>query len=293
MERFIKQIDCQINANQGKNIFLEHKHNALIFIDSTIKVILNIHELPVDYETLLINYATDKAIEEFCRINQYYTFNSQSKNELRDIYRDLLHNIKTKRNSIEFIEKQHYSNLKHWLQKTNAFAEQIYSTTETAIIPVSCFEYTPELQLDILKIVPEKLSGPVLDIGCGRDGNLVRFLIQIGIEAKGIDRFSFSGDCLINADWLEYDYGIEKWGTIVSNLGFSNHFTHHHLRKDGNYIEYAGKYMEILNSLRPGGKFHYAPDMSFIETHLNNNRFQIEKYGIADLNYKTTIITRL
>jgi hypothetical protein len=293
MERFIKQIDDQIQANQGKNIFLENNMNELTFIDGTIKTILNIHELPADYEPVLIDYASEKAIEEFCRINQYYTFNTQSKTELREIYRELLHSLKIKRNLIKFIEKQHYSNLKKWLQKNNSFAEQIYLTEEPQITPVNCFEYSPEIQLEILKIIPESLSLPVLDIGCGKEGNLVRYLNQLSVTTKGIDRFSFSNDYLINADWLEYDYGVEKWGTIVSNLGFSNHFTHHHLRKDGNYIGYAKKYMEILNSLKPGGKFHYAPAIPFIEMHLNNKQFLVETFEIGDLKYKTTIITRL
>ena len=107
MERFIKQIDDQIQANQGKNIFLENNMNELKFIDGTIETILNIHELPADYEPVLIDYASEKAIEEFCRINQYYTFNTKSKTELGEIYRELLHRLKIKRDSIKFIEKQH------------------------------------------------------------------------------------------------------------------------------------------------------------------------------------------
>ncbi|MFW5701305.1 MAG: hypothetical protein ACOCWM_06405, partial [Cyclobacteriaceae bacterium] len=134
---------------------------------------------------------------------------------------------------------------------------------------------------------------PVLDIGCGKKGNLVSFLREKGILIQGIDRITASTRNLINADWLEYDFGNEKWGTIYSNLGFSNHFNHHNLREDGNYIKYAQKYMEILKSLKIGGKFHYAPDLPFIELYLDSNKFYIEKHDIERVEFKTTIVTKL
>jgi len=97
----------------------------------------------------------------------------------------------------------------------------------------------------------------------------------------------------MTADWLDYDYGKNKWGTIVSNLGFSNHFNHHHLRENGNYIAYGKTYMNILYSLKTGGHFHYAPDLPFIERYLNNNQFQINKFEINKYNFKSVKIKKL
>ena len=134
---------------------------------------------------------------------------------------------------------------------------------------------------------------PVLDIGCGKQGKLVNYLSSKGIEAYGIDRFSFTTSNLITADWLEFDYGIKKWGTIISNLGFSNHFKHHHLREDGNYIEYGKTYMNILNSLKVHGNFHYAPDLPFIEKYLDNKHFEMIRSEISEYDYKAIIIKRL
>ena len=121
----------------------------------------------------------------------------------------------------------------------------------------------------------------------------MKYLNLAGIEAYGIDRFSFTDRFLLQADWLEYSYGTEKWGTITSNLGFSNHFKHHHLRADGNFIEYGKKYMEILKSLKIGGSFYYAPDLQFIEEHLDTGQFRIEHYPIDAYDFKTTRLTRL
>lgn len=293
MNKFIKNIDIQIEFNRGKNIFLEDNSLTLKFVDDTIRAISEINELSNDSEKILLDYVTDKVLEEFCRINQYYTFNSQDKNDLREIYNALFSNIKKNEDSIETISKNHYHNLKQWLRKTNPFAEKIYSNNVTDIVPVPCSEYEPELQINILKIDTKSLMTPVLDIGCGQQGNLVNYLSKLGIETFGIDRFSFTDSNLVSSDWLEYNYGIEKWGAIVSNLGFSNHFKHHNLREDGNYIEYGKKYMEILKSLKCGGRFHYAPDLPFIEQYLDRRQFKIEKFEIGEFDFKAAIIKRL
>jgi len=293
MDKYLENIDRQIEFNKGKNLFLDDNEMTLKFINETIIAISELEEIDFDSEKILINYATDKVLEEFCRINQYYTFNSQAKYDLRNIYSDLFLSIKTNKNSIETISKNHYRNLKKWLLVTNSFAEKVYSNADSEIDPIASSEYSPDLQIDILRIDRKALMTPVLDIGCGKQGNLVKYLNKLGIETHGIDRFSFTDNNLTNSDWLEYNYGIEKWGVIISNLGFSNHFKHHNLREDGNYIGYGKKYMEILKSLKIGGRFHYAPDLPFIEQYLDNRQFKIEKKNIGEYDFKTSIITRL
>lgn len=292
MNKFIESIDKQIESNKGKNIFLD-KPGLFHFINETIDAITNINELTSDSEKKLIDYAADKAIEEFCRINQYYSFDTKSKIELRIIYSELFTKIRAGKNSSEEISKGHYKKLKNWIKKSNSFAEEIYSNTDLSVEPVACSEYSADLQIEILKIENLHLKEPVLDIGCGKQANLVNYLRENGIEAYGIDRFSFTNKNLFNSDWLEYNYGLEKWGTIISNLGFSNHFIHHNLREDGNFIEYGKKYMDILKSLRVGGEFYYAPDLPFIEKYLDSNQFNIDKNEIGGYEFKTTKITRL
>jgi hypothetical protein len=293
MNKYLKKIDEQIGFNKGKNIFNDSADVPLKFIDDTVNAISDIKELSIESEAFLIDYATDKAIGEFCRINQYYAFNSQARNDLRNIYSDLFSTIKAEKHSIDSISSNHYKKIKEWLSKTNPFAEKIYTNAGYALELVPCSEYSPELQINILKISINAISGPVLDIGCGKQGKLVKYLRKQGIDAYGIDRFSFGKDVLTNADWFEYSYGTEKWGTIISHLGFSNHFKHHHFREDGNYIEYAGKYMEILKSLKTGGHFHYVPDLPFIELYLDPGQFKIDAYEVGVFNCKTTVITRL
>lgn len=291
MDRFTENIDNQIEFNQGKNIFLDNL-DFFQFAKETVQVILNIDKLNSDSKQSLIEYATDKAIEEFCRVNQYYTFDLKAKNKLREIYTDLFDNFQAKTHSIEDISKNHYKKLKNWIKENNSFAENIYKNCDEKVSPVACSEYTPKLQIDILQINIKHLIQPVLDVGCGIHGHLVNYLKKQGVEVYGIDRFKFKSSNLTTSDWLEYEYGNEKWGTVVSNLGFSNHFNHHNMREDGNYIEYGKTYMNILNALKIGGSFHYAPDLPFIEKYLDRNHFDLKKHEINKYDFKTTIITK-
>lgn len=290
-DRFTENIDKQIGFNQGKNIFLDNLE-IFQFANETVKAISNIDKLTPHSKEYLIDYAKDKAIEEFCRVNQYYSFDLKAKNNLRQIYSNLFEALQTRAYSIDNISKEHYEKLKFWLKENNPFAEKLYKDDNENISPVVCSEYTPKLQLKILQVDIKHLLQPVLDIGCGINGYLVDYFRNQKIEAYGIDRFKFSTSNLITSDWLEYDYGTDKWGTVVSNLGFSNHFNHHNLREDGNYIEYAKTYMNILNSLKIGGSFHYAPDLPFIEKYLDNKQYDLKKYEIEGYDFKTTIIKK-
>ncbi len=292
MNRYLKHIDQQIEFNQGKNILQDDSHLSLKFIDETIRAISALGESDTETEEFLIDYTVAKVLEEFCRINQYYTFEKLAINDLKLIYRELFRDIRVRKDVLDKVSKNHYAKLKHWLLKTNSFAGKLYAGTDL-IEPVACEEYSAELQVSILGIEPGRLTEPVLDIGCGRQAKLVGYLCKLGIEAYGIDRFSFSTANLINTDWLEYSYGIKKWGTIISNLGFSNHFKHHNLRQDGNYLGYARKYMEILNSLQPGGTFHYAPDLPFVESYLNKTEFRVVKHHIGEFDFKASHLIRL
>lgn len=209
------------------------------------------------------------------------------------MYVDLIANVKIHKSSIDLIAKKHYDNLIKWLQETNSFAEKIYTSKGEMIESVACSEYSPDLQIEILQIDINKIIEPVLDIGCGRQGNLVLFLRQNSIDAYGFDRFAYDNSALSNSDWFEYKYEKAKWGTIISNLGFSNHFQHHHFRRDGNFIEYAKKYMDILGSLKIGGNFHYAPDLPFVEQYLDKDKYQLTIRSIRNYEYKSTKIKRL
>lgn len=293
IDEFKKSIDNQLESNHGKNLFHDGLKDLLKFTPLTINAIGRIGEIDKDSENLLIDYVTNKALQVFCKVNQYYSFNSQAKKKLRNIYVQLFANIRLNKKSVDQISKEHYDNLINWLQETNSFAEMIYKSKTEVVEPVACSEYSSDLQIEILQIDVLKITGPVLDIGCGQHGNLVLYLRQNGIEAYGFDRFTLDTSYLVNSDWFEFEYGLDKWGTIISNLGFTNHFKHHHLREDGNFIDFAKKYMDILNSLKIDGSFHYAPNLPFIEQYLDKTKYQLTEYNIGKYDFKATVIKRI
>lgn len=293
MKKYQDNIDKQFEFNQGKNLFYNGILNSLRFSPETLNAIEKIDLIDSDSENLLIDYLTNRAVQEFCKINQYYTFDKQAQLFLRSLYVDLFTNIKKHKSSIESIAENHYDNLIKWLQETNSFAEKNYTSKGEIIESVACSEYSPALQIEILQIDIDQIIEPVLDIGCGKQGNLVLFLRQNGIDAYGFDRFAYNNLALINSDWFEYKFEKDKWGTIISNLGFSNHFRNHHFRNDGNFIDYAKKYMDILSSLKIGGSFHYAPDLPFVEQYLDKDKYQLTKHSIGNYEFKSTRINRL
>ena len=288
-----KCIDLQIESNQSKNLFHKDSNELFRFLTSTIKIIQKAGRITPNDLNLLIDYTTDKVLQEFCRVNQYFSFHENDIISLKTIYWNLYQDIIRGEKDIDIISQVHYEKLKEWLEKTNRFSQKMYLKAGAVLESVTCSEYSTVLQSEILYLNDIQLSEPILDIGCGKTANLVKYLREKGLEAYGIDRFSDDSFFIEKADWLAFDYGNEKWGTIVSNLGFSNHFVHNHLREDGDFIGYAKKYMEILQSLKVGGCFCYAPDVPFIEKHLDRKAFLINKHDIENLSFKTTIITKL
>jgi len=297
-ENIRKHIKEQITFNKGKNLFAAAGNHSLQFIEGTVSLIEKIRSLDVQSEQLLIDYLADESLQEFCRVNQYFSFNAESVTELKKLYAELNQKIRmlnadAGQSELDALSQEHYARLCDWLVQTNKFAETMYANDEEYVQPVACSEYPPHLQLQILHIDLSTIHQPVLDLGCGREMNLVNYLRDNGIEAYGIDRFDNENPYYIKSDWLEYNFEGDTWGSIISNLGFSNHFIHHNLRVDGNYRVYAQKYMEILASLQVGGSFYYAPDLPFIEKHLSTFSYRRHNYNMDGYEFRASHITKI
>ncbi len=146
-----------------------------------------------------------------------------------------------------------------------------------ALREVVSAEYSPELQLAVLGLEAATLPEPVLDLGCGPEARLVKHLRNAGKQARGVDRLVEPAPGLLRADWLEVPLPPGSLGTLLSHLGFSLHFLHHHLRPGDGALRYARRYMELLQALRPGGVFAYAPGLPFIEEHLDPADWRVER----------------
>jgi len=293
MEHIFSNIDKQIESNQGKNLLANSKNATLKFIEETVLLCENPDNLPLNSQNDLIEYTVNKVLDEFYRINQYFNFSNTDINELRQLYKNLFEAIRNQHQPIKQIAEQHYENLKNWLLKSNPFAEKINDPDQAVAEAVACSEYSAELQLGILGIDLNNCMQPLLDIGCGKSFSLIQHLRACNIEACGFDRFSSETPFVSQADWLSFNYGVDAWGTITSHLGFTNHFRHHHFRQDGNYIAYAQTYMKILSSLKPGGSFHYCPDLPFIEEFLDPSKFSVTRLQTGNDAFQTVIVRRL
>jgi hypothetical protein len=149
-----------------------------------------------------------------------------------------------------------------------------------ARLRVPCATYRPETQLAVLGLDPATMRQPVLDLGCGEEASLVRHLRAAGVAAFGVDRVARPQEHVEVADWFEATLAPGAWGTIVSHLGFSLHFVHHHLRSSERARRYATRYMEILRALSEGGAFVYAPGLPFIEPLLPADQYRVSRRAV-------------
>ncbi|MBN2025777.1 MAG: hypothetical protein JW854_03280 [Actinobacteria bacterium] len=235
----------------------------------------------------LTDYMVRRTCSSIFLKNQFVNISSRETHCLNDIYSELLWATRDLMGSqsrlAEFelgangMIRRHYSLLLLFLT----------TISDASLLSASSWipnmEYSPKRQLGILGLDPDELAEPVLDLGCGMHGRLVRHLRSIGIEAYGIDRMVGRVSYLLEADWIDARLGDGDWGTIIAHMSFSNHFIHQHLRREGRYIDYARKYMEILGALRVGGVFVYAPGLPFIERHLSGVAYNCERTPVQGL----------
>jgi hypothetical protein len=146
-----------------------------------------------------------------------------------------------------------------------------------------CAEYSVTLQLRVLALEPAALAEPILDLGCGASASLIRELRRLGKDAHGLDRARSTEPGVRLGDWLDFDLGRGRWGTVLSHMGFSNHFVHHHLRSGESAARYARRYMDVLAALRPQGLFAYAPGLPFLERLLPRERYALSRHPVPDL----------
>ncbi len=238
-------------------------------------------------------------IRECVGRNQYLVFPESSYKRIFALYRDLiikLRGISREGNrvdaekAVEGIVLAHRANL---VSVIRGIARE--ETGDRAVFP--CAEYTAGFQLEILGLGDGPIRGPFLDIGCGEKASLVREVRARGVEAVGIDQYMDAGadSVAIRANWLEFSFIPDYWGTVVSHMAFSNHFVRAARGDPELAALYHAVYREILESLRPGGTFRYAPALPRAEAFIDRSRFSLERRANeeCDRALDTVIVTRL
>lgn len=292
---YIKEwIESQLKFNDNVNIFYEGENSMQFSREITTFLLDRRNELIIYLDTnnteIIASYIAEQVMMTFRRANQFVDFDTKEEKRHIQIYKDMMHDIKDTTMDIQDIEYRHFHRLKKFMKETNAFL-LLYTNAEDRLVhPVVCEEYSSQFQLEHLHI--KQLQEPILDIGCGEHAELVHALHLQNRKAYGIDVLCQSSPFTQRKNWLRCAYGEQCWGTLISNMSFTLHFLNHHLREDGNFECYAKTYMEILQSLKVHGCWHYAPSIPFIEELLDSNEYKVEHYQHI---YKmaSTVITRL
>ena len=285
----------QLEHNAGENLFCCWESSSFSFTPGTQSVIAAIRDGSQVITNAQLKATVQNVLECLYRVNQYYSFSATDKQRLEAIYSTLVDEIVAMPYSdINDIARNHFLRIQQWLRATNGYAKQLFTPLQrnvTGIVP--CSEYSAQVQLKVLGVSISELQEPILDIGCGEHAHLVTYLRSCGLQAFGMDRFSTKQEHILVTDWMDYSFERQRWGTIISNLSFANHFVHHHSRNNGHFIGYAKKYMEILESLVVGGTFYYAPSLPFIEPFLSASKFSVSTIKVEGTTQMATRLVRI
>ncbi|MDR0304279.1 MAG: class I SAM-dependent methyltransferase [Chitinispirillales bacterium] len=285
-------INKQFEHQRGNNIFCTasdlHFHPAVLKIIPALK--RDIQTLtPEDINELRKNYR-GKFLKSFFDVNQYTYFNQFTERQIDNIFFALLAEIAVESNSVEKIEKRHYQRIKRLIANTNPSIFKINRNKNAKAKNFVCAEYSAEFLVNLLGLESESANPPILDIGCGKDGKLVKYFHERGIDACGIDRAA-NKKSLLSVDWFDFDYGENKWGLVVSNLSFCSHFLYHHIAGEEIANKFAITFMAILKSLKQGAKWIYTPSIPFFEDLLPSESYAIKRDQINKY-FAKTIITK-
>jgi len=200
--------------------------------------------------------------------------------------------LKETRNIKDYLYKHHYPALSKWL--SGIYPEDIRNALSDTkeINSLICEEYSAEFQLNLLGIDPDELQEPIIDIGCGKNGFLVKYLRRKRKEAIGIDRLIEKETAYLKKiDWNEFEFTGQVWGNILSNMAFSNHLRYSLIYDSKKYQSMIKKLKDLLNSLKREGEFIYAPAEPVSELKYIDSRFEKINFKVFD-SYQVTKIRR-
>ena len=235
--------------------------------------------------TQVMNKLSRSFMTNLAKGTQTNSFSKEECNKILDIYHKLIENISNYDLDYEKIALEHFTNVRNFISEYTSNLDNKKEEKGT---------YSPEFILDILNVNADSIKGNILDIGCGKDATLVKYLSKKGLNAHGLDMECEDSDLTEQEDWLLKDYPENEYDLIVSNLAFSKKFNEANMEdnNDQECFEYAAAYMKILNSLKVGGAFHYVPAVTFIEELLPEDKFEVNN-SFIDENIMRTIVKKI
>lgn len=235
--------------------------------------------------TQVMNKLSRSFMTNLAKGTQTNKFSKEECNKILDIYHKLIENISNYDLDYEKIALEHFTNVRNFISEYTSNLDNKKEEKST---------YSPEFILDILNVNADSIKGNILDIGCGKEATLVKYLSEKGLNAHGLDMECEDSNLTEQEDWLLKDYPENEYDLIVSNLAFSKKFNEANMEdnNDQECFEYAAAYMKILNSLKVGGAFHYVPAVTFIEELLPEDKFEVNNSFIDD-NIMRTVVKKI
>ncbi|QQO08843.1 hypothetical protein [Breznakiella homolactica] len=160
-----------------------------------------------------------------------------------------------------------------------------------------CAEYSTAVQKAVMRMDPAELPEPILDIGCGENAFFLRDCLNAGRDAYGLDYFlpKIFPHRICTASWLEYNFGTQCWGSIISHMAFTNHWAYHLAHGTAETAAYRKAYTRILESLKPGGCFYCVPAVPDMEKITDRTVYRVRRYDnfAAGINIPSARVERI
>ena len=283
-ERF-ESLQQQLDSNQKANM-LYPEVAATLAIDSRFKTMLQqARSTTISSSELdgLIDFAVRECIRRVLQINQYLVISNVCRERLAGVYRRTWSLLKDTDDVEAVLRMEHYPAVSAWISQLYPASLLKSLIHQPEIRAVTCAEYSAQLQLKILALDVEDLLDPILDIGCGYNAQLVKYLQSCQRDVFGFDRLVEQETPFIQEnDWFSYDFSLQSWGTVISHMAFSNHFRyalHHDAKLESKLIVV---FQRILEALRPGGCFIVAPGAIELERAVEVEGYRIEVVEIGN-----------
>lgn len=283
MQSIENSIRQQLDVNKSRNLLFEDVKQIMDIEPGFLAALEELLDSNMDGKSEdiyaeMVSYTANELVKRLHSINPYLEVNSQQTKRLEGIYRQTWRTIIKTGHIKTALSEFHYPALSNWLAALYPAEFRQALKLSPVIGHVVYGEYSAELQMELLRIDVSHIKQPVLDIGCGGQANLARYFRSLGIEAYGIDRqLEISEPYLERTDWFEYEFIPGKWGTIISNMSFTNHLNYAYLHDISQLEHYLVKMKEVVESLSTGGSFYYAPSVPFVEENLSIKKYRIER----------------
>ncbi len=288
MEEIIRD---QIAANHQLNLFFENLEEEILINENFKEKVLELKKSGFQDIEEHVDQAVEQTINTIYRINQYLDIPAKEVRSLRRIYFSTWNNLEE--DNFREVMNEHHRKLSEWISRfyPEPFISALKSRRRIGCVVNS--EYSPEFQEQVLGIELRSLLEPVIDLGCGKHGNLVKKINETGKRAIGIDRVLAAGtDYLLERNWFDFYMEKGKWGTIFANMSFTNHMIYAFKNESGNLYKFLLKYNEIVESLKTDGQFIYAPSVPLVEERLDPDRYRIIRRNVTG-EYSVTRVIKL